>query len=103
MTSWTDVETVASRLAGAAPAPDGEPAYVVGRHPFVRLHVDETGREIVQLWTFDPPEMYADRSVFCRVDAFRVKASLWAYLDRLDGDELAELVTDSWRARRGVR
>jgi hypothetical protein len=29
--------------------------------------------------------------------------SVWAFLDRLDEDELTEILTDSWLARRGVR
>lgn len=34
---------------------------------------------------------------------FAVKASIWARLDLLDRTELDELLTKSWRARRGVR
>jgi hypothetical protein len=32
-----------------------------------------------------------------------VKVSVWAWLDRLDEQELTEILTASWRARRGVR
>ena len=46
----------------------------------------------------------ADRSdTFFRVDTFAVKASVRVWLDRLDVDELGEVLADSWRARRGVR
>ena len=38
-----------------------------------------------------------------RVDTFAVKASIWARLDLLDRTELGEVLTESWRARRGVR
>jgi len=108
MATWRDVERIASGLAGAhrGAAPDGAPSYDIGRHPFARLRRDDAGREIVQLWTMEPDTaaMYADRrDTFVRVDTFKVKASLWALLERLDEQELAELVTDSWLARRGVR
>jgi len=37
------------------------------------------------------------------VHTFKVKASICAWLDRLEDDELTEILTDSWLARRGVR
>ena len=83
----------------------GSPTYDVGRHPFARLRRDD-GREILQFWSLDldSEPALADRSdVFFRVDTFRVKASVWAWLDRLDEQELREILEDSWRARRGVR
>ena len=108
MATWRDVERIASALAGARPgvAHEGLPTYDVGRHPFARLRHDDSGREILQFWSLeqDSADALADRSdTFFRVDTFRVKVSIWAWLDRLDPDELAEIVTDSWRARRGVR
>jgi hypothetical protein len=108
MATWEDVERVASGLDRARPgtAHEGSPTYDVGRHPFARLRWDDDGREILQVWSTDPalPDVYADRrDTFLRIDVFKVKASLWVDLERLDEDELRELVTDSWRARRGGR
>jgi len=108
MATWQDVERIAGALAGARPgvAHDGSPTYDVGRHPFVRLRWDDDGREVLQFWTMDlgTAQMYAGRrDTFVRIETFKVKVSVWALLDRLDEQELTELVTDSWLARRGVR
>ena len=85
---------------------EGSPTFDVGRHPFARLRWDDDGREILQFWSLelDSALALADRPhVFCRIDTFKVKVSIWAWLDQLDVEELTELLTDSWRARRGVR
>ena len=108
MTSWDDVERIALGLAGAKPgaAHEGSPTFDVGRHPFARLRWDDAGREILQFWSLDlaSADALADRrDTFLRVDTFKVKASVWAWLDRLDEGELTEILTDSWLARRGVR
>ncbi|GAA1579194.1 hypothetical protein GCM10009789_36110 [Kribbella sancticallisti] len=108
MASWRDVERIAGGLAGAKPgyAHEGSPTFDVGRHPFARLRWDDDGREILQFWSLDldTRQALADRSdVFFAVQTFKVKVSVWAWLDRLDEDELSEILTDSWRARRGVR
>ena len=108
MATWRDVERIASRLAGSRPgvAHDGAPTYDVGRHPFARLRHDDSGHEVLQYWSLelDSALALADRpEVFVRVDTFRVKVSVWARLDRLDVQELTEILTDSHRARRGVR
>lgn len=108
MATWRDVERIALTLAGARPgtAHEGSPTVDVGRHPFARLRWDADERELLQYWSFelDSAQALADRpDTFVRVDTFRVKVSIWAYLDRLDEPELTELLTDSWRARRGVR
>jgi hypothetical protein len=105
--TWRDVERISSSLEGARPgrSPDGEPTYDVGRHPFARLRLDED-REVLQYWSLerDSDLALADRAdVFFRVDTFKVKVSVHAWLERLDVDELAEILVDSWRARRGVR
>ncbi len=107
MATWEDVVRISLSLTGATSgaAPDGEPTCDVGRHPFARLRRDDDG-ELLQLWSLerDSALALADRSdVFVRVDTFRVKVSIWARLDRLEVDELTELLTDSWKARRGVR
>ena len=106
--TWEDVERIALALERARPGLDheSEPTVMVGRHPFARLRHDETGREIVQFWSQDPDEAAAladRRDTFLRVDTFKVKASVWAWLDMLDEAELAEILDESWRARRGVR
>ena len=111
MATWRDVERIASSLEGARPGLShlGEPTYDVGRHPFARLRHgdgDDEGREVLQYWTLerDAALALADRSdTFFRVDTFAVKASVRVWLDRLDVDELGEVLADSWRARRGVR
>lgn len=108
MATWTDVERIASTLAGARAglAHEGSPTYDIGRHPFARLRWDDDGREILQFWTMDlaTKEMLAGRTdTFARIDTFKVKVSVWAWLDRLDEQELTEILTDSWLARRGVR
>jgi hypothetical protein len=108
MADWADVERIAPTLAGAKPgvAHEGSPTFDVGRHPFARLRWDDDGREVLQLWSLDlgSEAALADRrDTFFVVQTFSVKVSIWAYLDRLDVDELAELLTESWLARRGVR
>ncbi|QGN33490.1 hypothetical protein [Microlunatus sp. Gsoil 973] len=108
MATWDDVAAIAATLPGAVEgrAPDDAPTYDVGRHPFTRLRWDERGREILQFWTMEPDteEILAGRrDVFFRIDRFRVKATVLAWLDRLDEQELAEILAESHRARRGVR
>jgi hypothetical protein len=108
MATWQDVERIAGDLAGAKPghAHEGSPTFDIGRHPFARLRWDDAGREILQFWSLDldSPAILADRSdVFFVVNVFKVKATIWAWLDQLPEDELTELLTDSWLARRGVR
>jgi hypothetical protein len=106
--TWGDVERIAGRLAGAkrGHAHEGSPTFDVGRHPFARLRWDDDGREILQFWSLelDSEDALADRrDTFFAVHRFRVKVSIWAWLDRLDEAELTEILTDSWLARRGVR
>ncbi len=106
--SWRDVERIASALPRARPgvAHEGSPTYDVGRHPFARLRYDDEGRELLQYWSLelDSAMALADRpDVFVRVDTFKVKVSVWARLEGLDEQELTEILTDSHRARRGVR
>jgi hypothetical protein len=108
MATWDDVAAISTRLPGAIPgrAPDDTPTYEIGRHPFARLRWTDEGREILQFWTMDPDteQMLAGRrDTFFRIDAFKVKASVWAWLDRLDEEELGEILTESHRARRGAR
>lgn len=107
MATWDDVVRISLSLTGATSgvAPDGAPTCDVGRHPFARLRCDEGG-ELLQYWSLerDSALALADRSdTFVGIDTFRVKVSIWARLDRLAVDELTEILTDSWRARRGVR
>lgn len=108
MATWDDVERIAATLTGARPghAHEGSPTFDVGRHPFARLRWDDAGREILQFWSLDldTADALADRrDTFFAVHTFRVKVSIWAWLDRLGEDELTEVLTDSWLARRGVR
>ena len=108
MATWADVDELAGRLPGAelGIAHEGSAAWYAGRHTFARLRFDDDGRELVQVWTgeMDTGQALADRSeTFVRIDTFAVKASIWARLDLLDRTELGEVLTDSWRARRGVR
>ncbi len=108
MATWADVERIALALDRAVPgvAHEGSPTIDVGRHPFARLRWDDEGREILQFWSLDlaTGSALADRrDTFFVVHNFAVKVSVWAWLDRLDVDELTEILTDSWLARRGVR
>lgn len=108
MASWSDVEEIAAGLAGAKAgwAHEGSPTIDIGRHPFARLRLGHDGREILQFWTqdLDTEAILADRrDTFFMINTFKVKVSVWAWLDRLDRPELDEILTDSWRARRGVR
>jgi hypothetical protein len=108
MATWRDVERIALALDRAVPgvAHEGSPTIDVGRHPFARLRWADDGREILQFWTqdLDTDAALADRrDTFFAVHTFSVKVSVWAWLDRLAVDELAEILTDSWLARRGVR
>jgi hypothetical protein len=106
--TWRDVEEIAAGLSGARPgvADDGSPTFDIGRHPFARLRWDEEGTEILQFWTQDvaTEHLLADRrETFFKIDTFKVKVSVWAWLDLLERDELTEIVEESWLARRGVR
>jgi hypothetical protein len=106
--SWRDVERIASTIPGARPghAHEGSPTFDIGRHPFARLRWDDDGREILQFWSLDlaSEDALADRSdTFFVINTFKVKVSIWAWLDQLDEVELTEILTDSWLARRGVR
>ncbi len=108
MASWQDVARIASTLhaARAEVAHEGSPTFVVGRHPFARLRWDEGGREILQFWTRDlhtEAALAQRRDTFFAITTFTVSVSVWAWLDRLDIEELREILTDSWLARRGVR
>ena len=108
MATWQDVEEIALTLYGARTGLShrGDPAIEVGRHPFARLRWDDEGRELLQYWSLDldSAAALADRSeTFVRVDRFEVKVSIWVRLDQLDRTELTEILTDSWKARRGVR
>jgi hypothetical protein len=105
--TWRDVERIAGSLEGARPgvAHEGSPTIDVGRHPFARLRWEED-REILQFWSLDldSEAALADRAdTFFVIHTFTVKVSIWAWLDRLDVQELTEILTDSWLARRGVR
>jgi hypothetical protein len=105
--TWRDVEEIAAGLGGARPgvAYDGSPTFDIGRHHFARLRWDEDGTEILQFWTqdLDTEHQLADRrEIFFRIDTHKVKVSVWAWLELLEPDELAEIVTSSWLARRGV-
>jgi hypothetical protein len=108
MATWADVERIGLTLAGASSgvAHEGAPTVVIGRHPFARLRLDDAGREILQFWSLErdaADQLAGERDVFFRVDVFPVKVTVWAWLDRLDEQQLTEILTDSWRARRGVR
>lgn len=108
MATWEDVARLARRLPGAKAgyAHEGSPTFDVGRHPFARLRWHDDGREILQFWSLEPDseDALADRrDTFFVVHTFKVKVSIWAWLDHLDEDELTEILTDSWLARRGVR
>jgi hypothetical protein len=108
VTTWQDVEEIAASLPGAKPgvAFDGSPTFDVGRHHFARLRWDEDGTEILQFWTQDlsTERLLADRrETFFKIDTFKVKVSVWAWLELLERDELTEIVRGSWLARRGVR
>jgi hypothetical protein len=108
MATWRDVETIATTLPGATRgvAHDGSPTFDIGRHHFARLRWDDDGTEILQFWTqdLDTEHLLADRrDTFFVIDTFKVKVSVWAWLELVGPAELVEIVTESWRARRGVR
>jgi hypothetical protein len=106
MASWQDVVAVAERLPDArlGQAHEGSPAFYVGRHQFARLRWDEESdqRELLQSWsgTMDAEVALAGRrDVFPVVSTFTFRVSTWAYLDRLDPAETAELVIESYLIR----
>jgi hypothetical protein len=108
MATWADVDGMAGRLPGAelGVAHEGSPAWYAGRHTFARLRRDDDGRELVQVWTgeMDTEQALAGRrDTFVRIDTFRYRVTMWARLDRLDTDELAELLLDSYDIRGGRR
>ena len=109
MASWNDVAKVAGGLPGANPgfAHNGEsPTYDVGRHPFARQRWEDgfaQGREILQFWVADEGAARAieqsEPEAVVVVHVFSKKAAVWVWLDRVDADEVRELVTDSWAVR----
>lgn len=108
MPTWADVDELCSRLPGAerGEAHEGSPAWFAGRHPFARLRLDDTGRELVQVWTGEmdtEAALAGRRDTFVRIDTFRFRVTLWARLDRIDRRELAELLLDSYDVRGGPR
>ena len=108
MATWDDVCDLVSRLPGAelGQAHEGSPAWFAGRHPFARLRWDDEGHELVQVWTgeMDTADALAERrDTFVRIDTFRYRVTMWARLDRLDREELAELLLDSYDIRGGRR
>lgn len=108
MSSWDDVERIASTLPNARPgvAHEGSPTFNIGRHPFARLRWADDGRQILQFWSDDLANEQAlaeQKDIFFVVHTFTRKVSIWAWLDRLDEQELTEILTDSHRARRGAR
>jgi hypothetical protein len=107
MPTWDDVTDLARRLPDAAlgAAHEGSPAWYAGRHQFARLREDE-GREILQFWSGDMDlraQLGHRADTFLRIDTFDFRVSVWAWLDRLDRGELAELLLESYRIRGGVR
>ncbi len=108
MPTWADVDELARRLPGAerAVAHEGSPAWRAGRHTFARLRCSDDGDELVQVWTgeMDTEQALAGRrETFVRIDTFRFRVTLWARLDLLERQELAELVLDSYDVRGGPR
>jgi hypothetical protein len=109
MASWNDVAKIASGLPGATPgfAHDGEsPTYDVGRHPFARLRWEDgfaQGRESLQFWVADEGAARAieqsEPDAVVVVHVFTKKAAVWVWLDRIDANEVQELVTESWATR----
>jgi hypothetical protein len=106
MASWQDVVAVAERLPDVrlGQAHEGSPAFYVGRHPFARLRWDDEQdeREILQTWSGDlntEAALARRRDVFPVVSTFTFRVSTWAYLDRLDATEAAELVLESYLIR----
>jgi hypothetical protein len=107
MPTWDDVTELARRLPDAelGAAHEGSPAWYAGRHQFARYR-EEDGRQIVQVWSGDMDlgaQLSGRRDTFVRVDTFDFRVSVWAWLDRLERRELAELVLESYRIRGGVR
>ena len=107
MPRWQDVTDLARRLPDAVlgVAHEGSPAWYAGRHAFARYREDD-GREILQVWSGDMDlgaQLAARRDTFPRIDTFDFRVSVWAWLDRLEPRELAELLLDSYRIRGGVR
>jgi hypothetical protein len=106
MASWQDVVAVAQRLPDAVlgQAHEGSPAFFVGRHQFARLRWDDEqgDRELLQSWSGDlntEAALAGRRDVFPVVSTFTFRVSTWAYLDRLDVREVAELVIESYLIR----
>jgi hypothetical protein len=108
MTTWRDVCELAELLPDArlGEAHEGSPAWYAGRHQFARLRWDDSGRELLQVWTGDLTTQAAlaeRRDVFPVVHTFQYRVTCWGYLDRLDLRETAELLLDSYGIRGGTK
>lgn len=101
MTPEDRVRSAAARLPEVTGKPShGQSAFYVAGRIFARLH--ETPGVLV-CWLSDLDDrdilLRADPEKFFTTDHYRNHASVLVRLGRVDDAELAELLTEAWRAR----
>ncbi len=101
MTGESDVRRLATGLPGVSERTCyGLPGFYVARKIFARIH-EMPG--VVVLWLADPGArqtlLDADPEKFFTTEHYAGHMSVLARLDRLDTDELGELLTEAWFAR----
>jgi hypothetical protein len=91
---WADIRRAAEALPGARECDhQGESAFKVGRKAFVHAW---RGRVIMKLERHHQELLFEARpDVFSPMNAGAMRWS-WVKLERLDADEVAELVREAW-------
>jgi hypothetical protein len=78
----------------------GTPGFYVAGKLFARIH-DQPGVLVCWRESLEDRDVLlaSDPATFFTTDHYRGHASVLVRFDRVDGGELAELLTDAWRAR----
>lgn len=101
MSTTEDVRRIATGLPEVTERPAyGTPAFSVAGKTFARLH-DLPG--VLVCWRADLEErqvlLDADPETFFTTDHYRGHPSVLVRLDRVEPDELTELLVEAWEAR----
>lgn len=101
MTSESDVRRLASALPGVTERTSyGTAAFYVAGKIFARMH-EEPG--VLVCWRADLGErqvlLDSEPEKFFTTDHYNGHPSVLVRLDRVDGEELSELLSEAWQAR----
>lgn len=101
MSTETDVQRLATALPEVTERPSyGTPAYYVAGKIFARMHEDPG---VLICWRADLEErqvlLDSDPAKYFTTDHYDGHPSVLVRLDRVEVDELAELLSEAWHAR----